>query len=90
MTESEKALQVLQALKLAESAAPEAALPTLNGLMSLVRSESGDQGLEIDEARSSAFLSICEVGKALHRGQPTASLWPIAIAATERWIALAK
>jgi len=90
MTESEKALQVLQALKSAESAGPEAALPTLNGLMSLVRSESGDQGLEIDEARSSAFLSICEVGKALHRGQPTASLWPIAIAATERWIALAK
>jgi hypothetical protein len=89
MTEAEKANQILQALKSAECAAAEAALPILNGLMGLVRSESSDQRIEVDEARSSAFLSICEVGKALHRGQPTAELWPAAVAATERWMALA-
>ena len=88
MTEAERARQVFQALKAAEQVAPDAALPILNGLMDLVRSDTGEQGLEIDEARSSAFLSICEVGKALHRGQPTSSLWPTAIAAAERWMAL--
>ena len=88
MTEAERARQVFQALKAAEQAAPDAALPILNGLMDLVRSDTGEQGLEIDEARSSAFLSICEVGKALHRGQPTSSLWSTAIAAAERWMAL--
>ena len=88
MTEAERARQVFQALKAAERAAPDAALPILNGLMDLVRSDTGEQALEIDEARSSAFLSICEVGKALHRGQPTSSLWPTAIAAAERWMAL--
>jgi len=90
MTEAEKAKQVFQALKSAEHAAPEAALPILNGLMGLVRSESGDQPIEVDEARASAFLSICEVGKALHRGQPTGPLWTTAIAATERWMASAR
>ena len=90
MTEAEKAEQVFQALKAAEQAAPGAALPILNGLMGLVRSDSGEQPLEVDEARASAFLSICEVGKALHRGQPASSLWPTAIAATERWMALLK
>jgi hypothetical protein len=90
MTEAEKAEQVFQALKIAEQAAPGAALPILNGLMGLVRSDSVEQPLEVDEARSSAFLSICEVGKALHRGQPVSSLWPTAIAATERWMALLK
>jgi hypothetical protein len=90
MTEAEKAEQVFRALKLAEHAAPDAALPILNGLIDLVQSESGEQRLEVDEARSSAFLSICEVGKALHRGQPTSSLWSIAIAAAERWVALVR
>jgi hypothetical protein len=90
MTEAERAEEVCQALKAAEHAAPDAALPILNGLMDLVRSDTGEQRLEIDEARSSAFLSICEVGKALHRGLPTASLWPAAIAATERWMALVR
>ncbi len=90
MTEAERAEQVLQALKTAEHAAPDAALPILNGLMGLVQSETGEQRLEVDEARASAFLAICEVGKALHRGQPTASLWPSAIAATERWMALVR
>ena len=90
MTEAEKAQQVFQALKSAEFAAPEHALTILNRLMGLVRSEAGDQPLEVDEARSSAFLSVCEVGKALHRGQPAGSLWAAAITATERWMALAK
>ncbi|WP_407180611.1 hypothetical protein [Bradyrhizobium sp. STM 3562] len=62
----------------------------LNGLMGLVRSESGNQPLDVEEARSTAFLSVCEVGKALHRGQPVGSLWASAIAATEHWMALAK
>ncbi len=88
MTEAEKAEEVLRALKIAERAEPDAALPILNGLMGLVRSDSSEQRLEVEEARSSAFLSICEVGKALHRRQPTGSLWPAAIAATERWAAL--
>jgi hypothetical protein len=90
VTEGEKAHQVYLALKSAEAAEPQAALPILNGLMGLVRSEADSQALEVEEARSSAFLSICEVGKALHRGQPVASLWGPAIAATERWMALAK
>ena len=90
MTEAERAREVFRALKVAEHAAPDAALPVLNGLMGLVQNDTGEQGLEVDEARSSAFLSICEVGKALHRGQPTSSLWPTAIAATERWMALVR
>lgn len=90
MTEAERAEQVFQALKTAELAAPGAALPILNGLMGLVQSDGGDLPLEVDEARSTAFLSICEIGKALHRGQPTERLWPTAIAATERWMALVK
>ena len=41
----------------------------LNGLAGLVKSDS-EQPLEVEEARSGAFLVICEVGKALDRGQP--------------------
>ena len=88
MTESEKARQVHAALQAAQAAAPDAALPILNGLIGLVRSDSGDQPIEVDEARSSAFLAICEVGKALHRGQPAGPLWAAAITATDRWLAL--
>jgi hypothetical protein len=88
VTESEKASQVHAALQAAQAAAPGAALPMLNGLIGLVSSESGDQPLEFDEARASAFLAICEVGKALHRGQPAAPLWAAAVTATERWLAL--
>jgi len=90
MTESEKAEQVMAALRASEGAAPDEALQTLNGLMGLVRSVSDEQPLEIEEARSAAFLSICEVGKALHRKQPTDALWPAAVSATERWLALIK
>ncbi len=90
MSEAERAEQVFQALKSAEVAAPDGALPILTALMGLVRSDGGELPLEVDEARSAAFLAICEVGKALHRGQPTEGLWPTAIAATERWMALLK
>jgi len=45
--------------------------------------------MELEEARSGAFLAICEIGKSLHRGQPADHLWGTAIQATEQWIALA-
>ena len=84
MTESETAAKVLDTLKAAEHAPPQAALPMLNGLVGLVQA-SGAASLEVEEARASAFMAICEIGKALHRGQPTGGLWNAAIAATERW-----
>jgi hypothetical protein len=89
MTDSEKAARVIQALKAAEREPAEAALPMLHGLVGLVQGE-GEQPLEVEEARSSAFLAICEVGKALHRGQPAGRLWASAIDATERWMSLAR
>jgi hypothetical protein len=88
MTDSEKAAKVLDDLKAAEHKPPEVALKILNGLVGLVQG-GGEQPLEVEEARSSAFLAICEVGKALHRGQPTQRLWASAIDATERWMSLA-
>jgi hypothetical protein len=87
MTDTEKAATVLEALKAAEHAQAEVALPMLNGLVGLVQAD-GEQALEIEEARSSAFMAICEIGKALHRGQPADHLWAAAIAATERWKSL--
>ncbi|MGY3454190.1 hypothetical protein [Bradyrhizobium sp. USDA 4353] len=90
MTEQEKAEQVVTALRSAQAAAPDAALQMLNGLMGLVRAPSDAQPFETEEARSSAFMSICEVGKALHRGQPTEALWPAAVSASERWLRLAR
>ncbi len=84
MSDSETATQVLDTLKAAEQAPPQAALPMLNGLVGLVQS-GGDASLEVEEARSSAFMAICEIGKALHRGQPTDGLWSAAIDAAERW-----
>ena len=91
MSERETALQVLDALKLAEPKPAQEALPLLNGLIPLVQrgDQSLEQNLEVQEARASAFLSICEVGKALHRGKPIDGLYAAAIAATERWMALA-
>lgn len=88
MTDSEKAAKVMEALKAAEREPAEVALPVLNGLVGLAQGE-GEQPLEVEEARSSAFLAICEVGKALHRGQPAGRLWASAIKATERWMSLA-
>ena len=89
MTDSEKAAKVIEALKAAEREPAEAALRILNGLVGLVQGE-GEQPLEVEEARSSAFLAICEVGKALHRGQPAGRLWASAIDASQRWMSLAR
>jgi hypothetical protein len=88
MTESEKAAQVIEALRAAERAPAQSALPILNNLVELVQG-SGDQPLEVEEARSGAFMAICEIGKALHRGQPAERLWAAAIDAAEKWNALA-
>jgi hypothetical protein len=89
MTDSEKAAKVIEALKAAEREPPQVALPMLNGLVALVQGH-GEAPLEVEEARSSAFMAICEVGKALHRGQPADRLWASAISATERWMSLAR
>lgn len=87
MSDSENAAKVIEALKAAEREPPPTALPMLNELVGLVQGEA-DQPLEVEEARSAAFMAICEVGKALHRGQPTDGLWARAIVAAERWRAL--
>jgi hypothetical protein len=89
MTDAERAAKVIEALKVAERAPAQTALPILNGLVGLVQGD-GEQLLEVEEARSSAFLAICEVGKALHRGQPADHLWASAIEAAERWMSLAR
>ena len=89
MSDFEKATTVFDALKAAEEQPAERALPILNGLIGLVQG-GGETPLEVEEARSSAFMAICEVGKALHRGQPADQLWAAAIGATERWMSLAK
>ena len=85
----ENAAKVMETLQAAEREAPQKALQMLNGLAGLVQGD-GDQRLEIEEARSSAFMAICEIGKALHRGQPATQLWAAANSATERWITLAR
>ncbi|HLZ06877.1 MAG TPA: hypothetical protein VKR55_32615 [Bradyrhizobium sp.] len=89
MTDAEKVANVLDALKAAEREPAQAALSMLNGLVGLVQAEAA-QPLEVEEARASAFMAICEIGKALHRGQPAKSLWQPAIEATERWKSLAR
>jgi hypothetical protein len=89
MSDSKRAGEVRDALKLAEREPAQQALAILNGLVGLVKGGQ-EQPLEIEEARSSAFLAICELGKALHRGQPAGHLWAAASDATERWIALAR
>jgi hypothetical protein len=88
MTDSEKAAHVMESLQAAERAPAQTALPILNGLAGLVQGDPG-QPLEVEEARSAAFMAICEIGKALHRGQPTDGLWGAAVDATQRWKALA-
>ena len=89
MTDSEKAAKVIETLKAAEREPAPVALPMLNALVGLVQG-SGEAPLEVEEARSGAFMAICEVGKALHRGQPADRLWAQAISATERWKSLAR
>ena len=88
MSDFEKAAKVFEALQAAEREPAEKALPILNGLVGLVQG-SGEQSLEVEEARSGAFMAICEIGKALHRGQPAQGLWGQAISAAERWKSLA-
>jgi hypothetical protein len=88
MTDAEKAAKVIEALQAAEHAPAQTALPILNGLVGLVQGE-GEAPLEVEEARSSAFMAICEIGKALHRGQPADRLWASAIDAAQRWRLLA-
>jgi hypothetical protein len=89
MTDAEKAARAIDALKAAEPKPPQVALKILNELVGLVQGGE-DQPLEIEEARSGAFLAICEIGKALHRGQPADKLWASAIAATEKWKSLVR
>ena len=89
MTDSEKAAAIIEALKAAEHEPAAVALPILNGLVGLVQAH-GEQPLEVEEARSSAFMAICEIGKALHRGQPADGLWAPAINAAERWKSLVR
>ncbi len=89
MSDSETAKKVFEALKQAEQASPQDALPMLNALAELVQG-SGEAPMEVEDARASAFLAICEVGKALHRKQPTDGLYATAIDATERWLRLAR
>jgi hypothetical protein len=89
VTDSEKAAEVIAALKAAQREPAPTALPMLNGLVGLVQG-GGEAPLEVEEARYSAFLAICEVGKALHRGQPAERLWASAIEAAEKWKLLAR
>jgi len=89
MTDAEKAATVLEALQAAERQPAEVALPMLNSLVGLAQAH-GEQPLEVEEARSSAFMAVCEIGKALHRRQPVDRLWAQAIDATERWKSLAR
>lgn len=89
MTDSEKAAVILEALRAAEREPAEVALPILNGLVGLVAAH-GEAPLEVEEARSGAFMAICEIGKVLHRGQPAQALWAPAIDAAERWQSLVR
>jgi hypothetical protein len=89
MTDSEKAAKVIEALRAAESQPAQIALPMLNGLFGQVHGDR-EQLLEVEEARADTFLAICEVGKALHRGQSADRLWTSAIDAAERWMLLAR
>jgi hypothetical protein len=84
MSDQQKAEAVLEALRAAEGETPQAALPILNGLAGLIQG-SPDQPLEVEEVRAEVFMAICELGKALHRGQPADRLWAPALIAAERW-----
>ena len=89
MSDAEKAAQVLNSLRAAKEEPPQTALAFLNNLVGLVQA-GGEAPLEVEEARASAFMAICEIGKALHRGQGADHLWQPAISATERWKSLAR
>jgi hypothetical protein len=89
MSDDAKAAKVFEALTAAEREPPQVALSMLNGLVGLAQAD-GEEPLEVEEARASAFIAICEIGKALHRGQPTDRLWAPAIQAAARWKSLAR
>ncbi len=89
MSERDSAQQVRETLAQAQARPAAEALPILNGLIPLVQGGGAD-GLEVEEARASTFLAICEVGKALHRGQPADGPYAAAITAADRWLALAR
>jgi hypothetical protein len=89
MTDLDNATKVLDALRIAEQQPPQEALPELNALAGLVQGDP-DQSLEVQEARADAFMAICEIGKALHRQQPSDQLWGPAINAVEKWKSLAR
>ena len=88
MSDFEKAAKVAETLKVAQTEPAAQALVLLNELVGLVQGD--EHPMEVADARSSAFMAICEVGKALHRGQPADKLWSVAIKAAERWMELAK
>jgi hypothetical protein len=90
MSERAIAQKVLDTLKLSVQKPAKEALVDLNALIPLVQSAAGSDDLEVEEARSSAFMRICEVGKALHRGQSTETLYTAALEASERWVMVAR
>jgi hypothetical protein len=88
MSDGAKAAKVFEALTAAEREPAQVALSMLNGLVGLAQAD-GEEPLEVEEARASAFMAICEIGKALHRGQSADCLWAPAIHAAARWKSLA-
>jgi hypothetical protein len=88
MSDRESAAKVFEALKAAECEPAQRSLPILNKLTALMQSDL-EQPFEIEEARANTFLAICEIAKALHRGQPADHLWPPAINAAEQWMSFA-
>lgn len=87
MNDPEKAAKVIATLKAIEHEPAQIALSNLNGLVGLIQGNA-ETSLEVEEARASAFMAICEVAKALHRGTPAGRLWTSAIEAAERWRSL--
>ena len=59
MTDSDNSQKVFDALKQAEQAPPQQALPMLNGLAGLIHG-GGEQPMEVEDARASAFLAQYE------------------------------
>jgi hypothetical protein len=90
MSEGDMAQHVLQSLQQTELAEPKAALDILNGLVGMVSGDGTSHSLEVDEARASTFMAVCEYAKALHRGQPADTLRPTAIDAAAKWATLVR
>jgi hypothetical protein len=90
MSEIEIAQHVLSCLEYTDHAEPHTAVTVLKGLIGLVHGGANGDAFEVEEARSSTFMAICEYAKALHRELPADHLRPLAIEAAERWRALAK